>query len=170
MQTYPYNDGDMVYDSTLHRYILTPEFVQRSSGIDLTVVLNSRGVSDKAALPVNYLRNISSVIYAHIYKASGDHFLAEYLAAKHPTARHLIKSAMLEQVLYTVANGDITKLSGVNVRSGSTMHRGSLVAASIAPVAEAFLEQPLDEKTPALAYRGRVYFPKPLPAYVTEGY
>lgn len=170
MITYPYNDADMVYDKITHAYTLTPEFVKRATGTDLAVVLNARGVSDRASLPSSYLRNISNVIYAFIYRASGNRFIAEYMAAKHPTARHLLKSAMLEQVLYTLANGDITKLSGLNVRNGTAMARGAVQSVAIAPVAEAYLEMPLDERTPALAYRGHLYTTKRLPDYVGEDY
>jgi hypothetical protein len=77
---------------------------------------------------------------------------------------------MLEQVLYVLANGDVTKLSGLNVRNGTVMSRQALQAVSIAPMAEAFLEMPLDERTPALAYRGHLYTTKRLPAYVEEEY
>lgn len=168
--TYPYSDADMTYNEATHRYTLTVEFVARETGADLLTVLNNRGIMDRTALANNYLREISSVIYSQIYASSTQSEIKEYLAAKHPAAREILKQAMLEQVLYTLSNGDIANLSGIDVRRGVVVDRRALAAARIAPLAEEALNRQLDATTPSLLYRGHLYSLKRLPAYESEGY
>lgn len=171
---YPFNDGDMVYNYRSHRYTLTPSVVKEVLNIDLDAVLNSRGSADKSAVTAAFLNNISNVIYSFIYSNGVQNQAQEFLAAKHPTARVLIREAMLEQVAYEIMNGDISKLSGVDVRKGGIMDRRALRAARIAPVAVDILERPLDHITPCIVYSGTAnmipFRVKPLPAYEEEGY
>lgn len=173
-KVYPYHDDDMRYSYRMHRYVLTPMAVREHLGVDLETCLNTRGATDRAAVAPAFLNTISSEIYAYIYSCSSQNDLQEYLAAKHPRARDIIMQAMLEQVSYTLLNGDVSKLSGVDVRKGSVMDRRSLRAAQIAPVAIDILSKPLDHVTPCLIYGGSAFMlpfcTVLLPAYETEGY
>ena len=172
--TYPYSDADMEYNFQAHRYILTDSCVRRELNLDLALTLNTRGLIDRAAAAYNFLNQISRDVYAYLYSLNVKNDLQEYLAAKHPNARRILRDAMLEQVLYVQINGDLTKVAGIDVRKGTHISRGYLNRASIAPVAEQLLSRPLDDRTPALAFRGCAYGTPfvnlHLPAYESEGY
>ena len=173
-KVYPYHDDDMRYSYRMHRYVLTPMAVREHLGVDLDTCLNTRGAADRAAVAPAFLNMISSEIYAYIYSCSTQNDVQEYLAAKHPRARDVIMQAMLEQVSYTLLNGDVSKLSGVDVRKGTVMDRRALRTAQIAPVAIDVLSRPLDQATPCLIYGGSSFMlpclTMSLPAYETEGY
>lgn len=172
-KTYPYSDGDMTYSEKYHRYVLTAQAVRDHLGVDLEARLNTRGVADRAAVVPAFLNTISRELYSYIYSCSVKNAVQEYLAAKHPAAREIILEAMLEQVSYTLLNGDITKLSGVDIRRGTVMDGRALRAAQIDPVAIEILSRPLDTVTPCLIYSGTsfmFYRPMELPAYEAEGY
>lgn len=170
---YPYNDGDMTYSYRWHRYTLTTQAVRDHLGVDLDTCLNTRGAIDRAAVAPAFLSSISREIYTFIYSCSSYNEMQEYLAAKHPAAREILLDAMLEQVNYTLINGDISKLSGVDVRRGTVMDRKALSVAHIDPVAEEILARPLDACTPSLIYSGTSFSVSRhivLPAYESEGY
>lgn len=171
---YPFSDAQMVYNYQSHRYILTAECVRNELNMDLATTLNTRGVIDSGTAVNSFLNQISRDIYAYIYSLNTYNDLQEYLAAKHPRARDFLRDAMLEQVLYVQINGDLTKMSGIDMRKGAHIDRGYLRRASIAPVAEDILSRPLDDDTPALTYRGgsfgNAFVGIRLPAYSTEGY
>lgn len=172
--TYPFSDTDMVYNYNTHRYTLTDECVKRELNMDLALTLNTRGVIDKGSAVNSFLSQISRDIYAYIYSTNVNNDLQEYIAAKHPSARRILRDAMLEQVLYVQINGDLTKVSGIDLRKGTHIDRGYLARASIAPVAEDILSRRLDANTPALAFRGcgygNAFTQLNLPAYESEGY
>ena len=172
--TLPYSDADMQYNFETHRYTLTEDCVRRELNMDLTLTLNTRGLIDKSAAAFNFLNQISRDVYNYIFSTNVNNALQEYLAAKHPNARRALKEAMLEQVLYVQINGDLTKVAGIDLRKGTHIDRGLLNRASIAPVAEEILSRPLDENTPALAFRGcsyaNAFTALHLPAYESEGY
>ena len=170
---YPYSDDAMTYTERWHRYVLTQQAVRDHLGVDLGEQLNTRGAVDRAAAAQMFLNTISREIYAFIYSCGSQNVVQEYLAAKHPAARDILFEAMLEQVSYTLLNGDIAKLSGIDVRKGTAMDRKALSVSQIAPVAKEILSRPLDTVTPCLIYGGvsfRFYRAMRLPAYEEEGY
>lgn len=170
---YPYSDDAMTYSEKWHRYVLTPQAVRDHLGVDLETRLNTRGAVDRAAVAPAFLNSVSRELYAYIYSCGVQNAMQEFLAAKHPAARDILFEAMLEQVNYTLLNGDITKLSGVDIRKGTVMDRKALVVAQIDPVAIEILSRPLDAVTPCLIYNGAsfmFYRPIKLPAYEAEGY
>jgi hypothetical protein len=121
-----------------------------------------------------FLSNISREIYSYIYACGADNDTQEYIAAKHPAARRIILEAMLAQVEYTILNGSIYQISGIDIRKGSVMDQRALRRAQIAPMAQDILSRSLAPDTPCLTYRGTFdLFPlnlKFLPAYDEEGY
>lgn len=173
-QNNPYNDEYMTYDERAHKYRLTPFAVREFLAVDLSDRLNARGMTDKAAAPVAFLRVISDEIYAYIYSCNVNNLVQEFLAAKHPAARNILMEAMLAQVTYTLLNGDISALSGVDIRKGMVMDRNALKAARIAPVAIDVLSKDLDTTVPSLCYRGAnfggLWSTMTFPAYEKEGY
>ncbi len=172
-KTYPYSDDAMLYSEKWHRYVLTQQAVRDHLGVDLDIRLNTRGAVDHAAVAPAFLNNVSRELYAYIYSCNVQNAVQEYLAAKHPAARDILFESMLEQVSYLLLNGDIAKLSGVDVRKGVVMDRKALAAAKISPVAIEILSKPLDTVTPCLIYSGAsfmFYRPMALPAYEEERY
>ena len=163
----------MIYAHSWHRYVLTSDAVRERLGVDLDVRLNKRGAVDAAAVVPAFLNSISRQVYSYIYSCNTQNSVQEYLAAKHPAARPILRDAMLEQVGYVLMNGDVSKLSGIDIRKGMILDRHALRAAQIDPVARELLARPLDTATPALTYAGdsfMFYRAMELPAYETEGY
>ena len=167
---YPYSDTEMRYLASAHRYVLTEEGVRTALGLDLLTRLNKRGVTDTAALVGQVLNQISMVVYHRIYSNAPNHYLAEYLAAKHPMARNILLEAMQQQLMYFLVNGDLTKISGVDTRRGSTLDRDSLQHAAIDPMTAEILDRELDSAGLRLTYCGFQWSAIPLPAYESEGY
>ena len=60
------DDEDMIYDLKDHRYIITPEYIAREYGIQLSDVLNSDGDIDPDTLPERFLKRVSLYIYEYI--------------------------------------------------------------------------------------------------------
>jgi hypothetical protein len=171
---FPYSDNAMTYSYQTHRYTLTADAVKEALNVDLETVMNPAGAVDRAAIVPVLLSTISREIYAYIYSCGIDNNLQEYLAAKHPQARHIILDAMIAQVEYMILNGDIYKLSGVDIRKGGVMDQRSMRKVQIAPMAQDVLARPLSSALPCLTYRSAFSAPdlnsKFLPAYEEEEY
>lgn len=167
---YPYSDSAMRYDMTAHRYVLTEAGVRNDMGIDLSTRLNPRGSVNRSELAAQVLNQISVQIYAFLYRITIDRAVLTYIAAKHPAARENIKAAMQQQLMYFLANGDISKMSGVNQRTGQIMPQNALYDAIIDPIAVSYLDNKLDNNTPALTYTGRWYLTSRVPDYAEGGY
>lgn len=167
-RTYPYTDTAMTYDTDDHRYILKHEYVLDKTGIDLQKVLNPGYTSSPQQLSQHFLWQISLDVYNWIYEHNQDNVYQEYLLAKHPLLRDNIKSALLEQVLYVIRNGDLTQYSGVNVKTGQIMDQRLLVQASIAPNAQRILSQIIPGVGVAITYQGQ--FKSPFGIKVREDY
>lgn len=169
-QKLPYSDGAMIYNSTEHRYILTPDYVKNALNVDLEVRLNSHGTSDRATLAQNYLSRISREVYTWIY-AHNNQLILEYYLAKSETARHVIQAAMEEQVLYWLANGDPALMTGVDSKRGAYADRRTIRGSIISPIAEGMLENTiLPETGCALTYTGYYGLRTNLPKYEEEDY
>lgn len=119
--TYPYSDENMEYDYDSHRYVLTEKCVLDELNINLNSRLNNRGSANNQSVAKFILDEISSSIYLHIYASSNQDDLKEFLCAKCPSARKIIKDAMKQQLLYLLASGEIARYSGVNVKTGKAI-------------------------------------------------
>lgn len=169
-QKLPYSDGAMLYDYENHRYVLTLDHVKNVLNVDLETRLNTHGSSDRATLAQAYLNRISREVYIWLY-GHNNQLLLEYLCAKSETARRVILSALEEQLLYWLANGDVALMPGVDVRRGAYADRKAISRAAIAPNVEAILESTvLPETGCALTYTGYYNIFRALPAYETEEY
>ena len=168
---YPYSDELLFYDKVLHRYVLTPKAVQLALNVNLVDRLNNRGASSAEDNASVVLSQISLEVYNFIYKHTSQWLYLQKVLAKAPSAREVIKQAMLQQVSYYLVNGQIDKFSGVDLRNGRAMDLRDLRGlASIDPQTEAILEQPLIETGVSLLYRGRYSIPPFKPNYVEEDY
>lgn len=168
---YPYSDELLYYDTVLHRYVLTTKAVQLSLGVNLADRLNNRGVSSAEDNARFVLAQISLEVYNFIYKHNAQWLYVQKVLAKCPSAREVLKQAMIQQVAYFLVNGQIDKFSGVDLRNGRAMDLRDLRGyASIDPQTITILEQPLVETGVSLLYRGRYSIPPFVPDYEEAGY
>ncbi len=143
---YPYNDETMFYDYTTHRYILTPACVLNELNTNLAERLNKRGSAVAENVPSDVLRRISNIIYSEIYKRSEYNDVQEYLLAKCPSLRQIVKDAMKAQVLYFLINGDTSNFAGIDLKNGRIIDIDRLRNQSrLAPDAEIELQKPIRE-------------------------
>lgn len=150
---YPYSDEHLVYDYEEHKYRLTPKFVLDKLNVDLKARLNAKGSYSVENLAQNILDQISDEIYSFIYQHNMNNELQEFILAKCPSARDMIRNAMKEQVLYFLANGDLNQYSGVNLRSGQTME--NFYDKAISPIAKNILAKQLKETGVSILYQGQ---------------
>jgi hypothetical protein len=125
----------MRYDAIKHRYILTVDHVLGSMNIDLRDVLNTSASADVANEAERVLDRVSKEVYAFIYRVAAFRFTTERALAKDHDARPFLLSAMEEQLLYMLQNGDLAVQSGVNVQNVMAIDKTRLRAAEIAPLA-----------------------------------
>lgn len=124
IMNYPYNDEKMIYDYTLHRYILQEKFVQEELGINMNEV-NAGADMNPSNLGKRLLKQVSNTVYSYIYKQR-DRQRLEYDLAKVPSLRPMILEMLLSQTLYMFTNGVLQNYSGVNVKNGTAMDINAL--------------------------------------------
>ena len=154
--TYPLSDEYMNYDFEEHRYILTPKYVLDKLGIDLKMRLNMSGAYSEENLASAVLDQISREIYQYIYEQSNQNDFQEYMLAKTESGRKVIKDAMREQVLYFLANGDLSQYAGVNVAKGNVMPE--FYVRNISPNAKKVLTRILKEIGTSIVFEGHYPF------------
>ena len=120
MKHYPFNDCEMTYDTKKHRYILVAAYVEDTTGISLGS-LNKAGLVNAADRANIFLDKVSDFIYRYIYKHAQNKNYVEFMLAKAPALRDVIRDAMIEQVRYWRENGDIGLETGVNLKDGRAM-------------------------------------------------
>ena len=108
-KNYPLSDSEMIYDYTKHRYILTNDYVLNVLGIDLQAKMGgARAINAASAINVLLDVRVSMRIYSLIY-SHNDKQLVEYVLAKSPSAREMLKNAMGTQLLHLVTYGENEK-------------------------------------------------------------
>lgn len=157
--TYPYTDNDLIYDFDEHRYILTKEYVLNKTGIDLSLVLNPGYTSMPQKLAENFLDEISSEIYNWVYEHNANNLYQEYVMAKSPDFRNIIKRALLEQVLYILRNGDLRQYSGINLKTGNIIDPKLMKIKSISPNTQSELDKIIPGYGIAITYQGTIIVP-----------
>lgn len=160
--TYPFDDTYMTYDAINHRYKLTQAAAKDLCNVNLETELDLSGLPNAGNMADQYLDNVSMQIYQYIYSCAANLYAAEYDLAKEARLRNVIKDAMRYQLIYMVANGDLTSVSGVNFRNGQVMDLNAIQKASIAPLARNILINS------GICYTG--YSPAFTPDYEGEAY
>ena len=153
-KSYPYSSDDMTYSTQTHRYTLTEGYVLDQTGISLNAVLNPGNMSQPQKVAQLFLEEISKDIYKFIYAQSNENDKQEYLLAKHPELRKIIREAMLQQVLYYQVNGRLRLYSGVNLKTGQILDPKQLQQAGISPSAKDELDKQLSDLKVAITYNG----------------
>lgn len=160
----PFNDYAMTYDKSRHRYILTTEDVLVNLNINLHAELRTNGLAaDEANEADKLLDRVSRIVYQHIYSHASRPRKMERRLALDPGLRDIIREAMEEQLLYILANGDYTNLSGINTETGAA-HTESIRAATVSPLAGEIL------MNAGLLFVGIDWLPDIIPDYEEGGY
>lgn len=133
------NDDMMIFDEVKGRYILTRKCAL-ANNVDLERELNSTGVSAKNNLPEQILDRVSRTVYNFIY-AHGHREAKQKRMAEDPSYRPYLKDAMIEQLLYFMANGDLNMVARVDVQSGREHSRAAKLDAAYAPEMQNILGQ-----------------------------
>lgn len=154
-QHYPFDDGSMIYDYNVHRYILTESGVETELGEDLKLILNATGDANPSSLAERFLRRVSQTVYMYIYRDSANEEWLEYILAVHPSLRAVVKEMLQAQLMYMLMNGDIGLFSGVNVAKGQLMDINALRdRARIAPEVEDLALRTIPQLGYCLKYAG----------------
>lgn len=128
----PYSDNLMEWDQTKRRYILREQAFRAYTGMDIRAMVND-SLGDVSNIVNYYFDNVSLKIYNYIY-SNRSRFIDRYNALTYsPTARDMLYRCMIEQMVYFITNGDITKFSGVNMKTGGFIERRNIIRAAIAP-------------------------------------
>ena len=161
----PFNDYAMIYDKSHHAYVLTTEDVLVNLNINLPNELRTNGLAaDEANEAEKLLERVSKIIYRFIFSHTTKPKKIERQLALDPSFRDTIKEAMEEQLLYILANGDLTNVSGINTETGAVISRETLKSSSISPASIEIL------LNAGLLYCGICWVPDITPKYDEEGY
>lgn len=112
---YPYNDDDMKYDMQKHIYVLTEQCVKSELGVELDLYLDTSGDVNPSTIPERILKRISQHFYRYIYAHTQNKAYIEYLLAKYPPCREIVKECLLNEVYYQLRNGDFFNSVDSNV-------------------------------------------------------
>ena len=107
--TYPYNDDYMVFDSTSNQYILTEKYALEQLGLNLAEMVNERNAINQQIAVNRILKTVSNQIYNFIHRHCFNDHLRDSVIAIMPSARHIIKGAMGEQLVYMAMKGDLSR-------------------------------------------------------------
>lgn len=135
----PYNDNNMIYNRSKHRYILTEEHVLESLNVDLRTVLNTSDSADIANAPEKLLDRVSKIVYEYIYSIVAFRYKTERDLAFDANYREALSDAMGEQLVYMLNNGDLFGMSGINAETGTVVDVRTIRGAQIAPLAKDIL-------------------------------
>ncbi len=153
---YPFSDKYMTYDFTKHRYVLTNNFITEVLGIDLLSRMKIANVNSTTIIN-SLLNRISSRVYDYLYRFN-ERDMIQYVVAKFPSAREIIKDAMSEQALYMLSIGDQLLTADESKQK-----------LALSPETKSILEnQELSETCSVLAYCGSYSFVPP--SYDEGGY
>lgn len=103
---YPYNDDGMIYDRRLHMYILTENCIRKELGVVMDEYLDSSGDFNPSTLGERIAKRISQHLYRYIYAYTRNKLYIEYLLAKYPPCRDIIRECLLNEVYFNLRNGD----------------------------------------------------------------
>lgn len=160
MGTFPFDDQDMRYDYKTHKYTLTKECVFNELGINLDTRLNVARNDNQSAAADIALKQISTHLYNFIYARTRNKQYIELLLAKYEPCRELLKQCLLNEVQYTITNGQFWNYAGVNLSDSGTIDINALRGARVVSYdTEQILYQPLPNGA-VLLYQGSYNVPK----------
>lgn len=119
---YPYDDDNMTYDLTHHRYVLTPTAVLQD-GTNLSTYLDSTGDANPSTMGLRVLNMISRHLYSWIYSRipNANKPFIEYLLATYPPCREIIQECLLNETYFALKNGDFWNYADSDIPEGKTV-------------------------------------------------
>ena len=134
-----FNTDLMVFDEEKQRYILTHKCAIENN-VDLEKELNAAGVPSKSNLEAQVLDRISRMVYGFIYSHGGVAW-KQAILRDDDRYRPIIQDAMIEQLLYFMANGDLNMTARVDLQTGREYTRAAKRDAAYAPMMQDLLAQ-----------------------------
>lgn len=128
----PYSDARMTWHPEKNRYILNEIAFTEYTGMDVRGMVND-SLGNVANIVKYYFDNVSLKVYNYIFNHRSDFSTRDAALKYSPTARDMLYRCMIEQMVYFITNGDISKFSGVNIKSGSVIERRAIINATISP-------------------------------------
>lgn len=130
---YPYTDNEMIYDLRMHMYVLTEECIRQNLGVNMDEYLDSSGDINPSSLGERISKRISQHFYRYVYAHTQNKMYIEYLLAKYPPCREIIKECLLNEVYYNLRNGDFY----------NSVDSGAAWETSVSPDTRSMLAEPL---------------------------
>lgn len=131
----PYNDNLMIYDPTVHRYILNHE----GSGEHINIAKAYGSIEN---IKTN-LRSISRTVYNYIYlhSHSNNRDFLEFMLATEPTLRTVLYEAMLSQLIADIESGvdSVKNQAGINFENGQAIERTGIFGSIVSPETQMIL-------------------------------
>ena len=123
----PFDDSELKYDFDRHEYYGTNTLLL-NNGIDLHKELDTFGVTNIETLANRFIRRASKRVYQYIYNHCGVNGvqLRQFLMAKVPHLRNMIKDWIVLQTEYMVVNGMINLEGGINFKTGKMVDHNNL--------------------------------------------
>lgn len=146
---YPFNDDAMLYDYKKHQYVLTERYVLETLGVNLSLYLDSTGDENVSTLGQRVLRRVSDFFYNYVYAHGSNKYFIEYLLAKYPPCRDIVKDCLVDEVYYQLRNGDFFNSADV----------GSQIEKWVSPTTRMRLQEELPNGV-CLVYQGHYTAPK----------
>jgi hypothetical protein len=141
----PYSDNKMTWHPEKNRYILNEEAFRSYTGMDVRSMVND-GLGEVANIVRYYFDNVSIKVYNYIFNYRSSFARRDAALKFSPTAREMLYRCMIEQMVYFITNGDVSKFSGVNLKSGSVIERKFIQRATVSPdVIEILQNTPIPE-------------------------
>ena len=133
------NDDSMIFDESKQRYVLTVQCAL-DNNVDLEHELDTSGGPAKNNLALHILDRISRTVYNFIY-SHGNMEIKRRMLAENDEYRPFIKDAMIEQLLYFMANGDLNALARIDMQNGREYTSAAKRDAAYAPEMQNILAQ-----------------------------
>ncbi|MGN0743896.1 MAG: hypothetical protein ACI4MZ_01290 [Christensenellales bacterium] len=146
---YPFNDDAMLYDYKKHQYVLTERYVLETLGVNLSLYLDGTGDENPSTLGQRILKRVSDFLYRYIYAHGNNKDYIEYLLAKYPPCRDIIKDCLVDELYYQLRNGDF--FNSVDVATAFNRW--------VSPTTQMRLQEELPNGV-CLVYQGRYNTPK----------
>ena len=141
----PRSDNLMTWEPEKRRYILKEDAFRAYTGMDIRSMVND-SLGDVSNIINYYFDNVSLKVYNYIYNNRSSFETRYNVLTYSPTARDMLYRCLVEQTVYFITNGDISKFSGVNIKTGGVIERRHIRNATISPdVIEILQNTPIPE-------------------------
>lgn len=108
-------DADMTFDATTQRFYLTDYYVQNKLGIDLKAIASDELDTQQSTLPERQIEYACDLLWDFIDENAYDKKSTHYYLACNELAYKTLKKALMNQLMFVVEKGDLTKDIGNNV-------------------------------------------------------